>query len=176
MWKLALSCLPAVAGLCLAACESHPPTPPPAASAEAVAPRKAGLWEQRISSGGVTSRTTRVCLDADDDTVLASVATAAGGRCRRQETMKVAEGMWKFTTVCDGAAGKIAADGTVSGDFASRYQILADTSAGGAARRGRLVVDASWKGACPAGMKPGDAVTPDGVKLTAANFASAATH
>src|SRR5262245_40348659 len=175
MWKLALSFAPVVAGLLVAACESHPPNAPAAiASTETVAPRKAGLWEQRISSGG-SARTARLCLDQDDDTVRASVATAAGGRCKRPQTVKVAEGMWKFTTVCDGAGGKVAADGTISGDFASRYQILADTAAG-LARSQRLVVDASWKGACPAGMKPGDAITLDGVKFTAANFASAATH
>lgn len=143
---------------------------PPAPAAE----RRPGLWEQRVSDGQ-NAAVTRICLDAASETALGDYGRAANARCEKHDMALVAPGMWRFSTVCDmGPEGKVTTDGTVSGDFNAHYQVAAESSTLGQDGRRRLLVDATWQGACPAGMKAGEVLFPDGRRESVANLAPAA--
>lgn len=133
--------------------------------------RKAGLWEQKVSNG-TTSQVTRLCLDAASHTAMFYLGESLNrDTCKSHTMTRQADGSWRFDTVCTVGGAQVTSKGVASGDFNAAYQIKMETStlaagqaAGGAPER--FVVDAAWKGPCPAGMKPGDIVSADGTKLT----------
>ena len=83
-----------------------------------------------------------------------------------------ADGMWRFLTVCQTEAGRVSTEGSISGDFTTHYQVDAQIQ-GETGPAERLRVDANLRGDCPAGMKPGDVVMPNGAVHHAADIASA---
>lgn len=159
--------------LTLAACDrrekSAAPESPTAAPAPASAPvptrpvRKPGLWETSASIEGVdTVFTSRLCVDERTDEKLALASAQPGaGECKSTQTRE-ADGSWRFSSVCDlGSGGRATTTGTAAGDFASRYEVRAETTTEGAAvpqmnRSARMTMQATWRGACPADMRPGD--------------------
>ena len=155
--------------LALVACEppkgpetAHTPIAP--AAQNEPAPRKAGLWEVKVSDGA-TSQVTKYCLDAATDRAARDIGRDLNAKnCSRHEMQPLEGGAWKFSTDCDfGAAGHLITEGVATGDFTSGYQLRVETREEGGASHGvrhRLVVDAGWRGACPAGMKPGDVSGP----------------
>jgi hypothetical protein len=160
------------AGLALAGCEKKAETPP-AATAGATTPpaRKAGLWEQRVSSGDRV-QVSRICMDAAVDQRLSwwGAETTKGG-CEKNLVTGGADGGWQFASVCDmGTGGRQTTSGTARGDFDRHYQVAARTSTVGAQAPQmnglhKLTLDAAWQGPCPADMKPGDMAVPGGVKI-----------
>lgn len=163
---LALVC----AGALGACTRPHPPgeaasTPIASVSADA---RKAGLWEQRVSDGE-SVHVTQICLDAASDITLSDYGRQANAQCEKHEVKEAGTDAWRFETVCDSDAGKVTTQGEVRGDTATHYTTTAESTVQGVRRR--LVAEASWKGACPAGMKAGDVIFPDGRRLTVADLA-----
>jgi hypothetical protein len=145
-------------------------------SASAASPRKAGLWEQRVSNGVAPAAITNICLDPAAEGVLTTFGRQANARCEKSEMKQGAQGVWSFATVCDiGGAGKVSTVGEIKGDFISWYQVKATSTVAGQPGEQRLVMDASWKSACPEGMKPGDVVTPDGARHKVADMAPPAS-
>ena len=124
--------------------------------------RKAGLWSQTISTGGM-DQTMKICFDADTDKKMSVAGQAMGDdtQCSKSAVVPIPGG-FKVDSVCDmGASGKIASTATVSGDFNSAYTVkVASTTTGAtmAQANGSHAVDitAKWEGPCPAGMKGGD--------------------
>jgi len=147
---------------------AHAPAAPMAAIALAGgAQQAAGLWEQKVSDRAGVS-VTRYCLDDSAGAALAAFDRQLGGRCSRHDMAQAADGTWRFSTDCDmGAGGKVATEGVIRGDFATHYVVetrsqtiaAADPAIDGA---GRAAADVSRLGACPADMRPGDVVLPDG--------------
>lgn len=177
----------ALAGLAaLAACDRKPdsapktPSPPnsgPTASVQpppapaALPDRAPGLWEQKVSSDGVT-QASQLCLDkavAERFTVWGQNAGREG--CAPAKVAARAGGGFDFTAACDlGENGKSSTVGSVTGDLARAYKVSAEhvvTGAKAPQMNGRhtMTLDAVWKGACPAGMAPGDVRLPGGVKI-----------
>jgi hypothetical protein len=174
----------ATALLALAAChrkpaEDHPKAPaapgaPPAshAAAPTAAPeRTPGLWEQKVSAAGRT-QVTRICLDRAAERRFTWWGQHAGqSACAHTQLTPRAGGGWDFASTCDmGRGGRISTRGTVTGDFAKRYQVTAKSTVSDAAApemngAHELTVEASWQGPCPAGMRPGDMLLPGGMKI-----------
>jgi hypothetical protein len=126
-----------------------------------------GLWSQSVSDRhGV--KTLRYCLDAASAGALAAFNRQLDGRCSRRDMAMAAGGTWRFSTSCDmGAAGKVATEGVIRGDFQTHYFVEAESQTVGAADRAadgpnRVLADIQRLGDCPRDMKAGDVVLPDG--------------
>jgi hypothetical protein len=128
-----------------------------------------GLWSQTVSDRH-GAKTLRYCLDAASAGALAAFNRQLDGRCSRHDIAKAADGTWHFSTSCDmGAAGKVATEGLMRGDFRDHYFIEAESQTVGAADRrangpGRVLADIQRLGDCPKEMKAGDVVMPDGAR------------
>jgi hypothetical protein len=136
----------------------------PGAGAEA---RKAGLWEQKVSDGK-TSQVTRLCLDAGAHRAMEYLGDQLNrDLCTKHDMKQAEDGAWTFASTCRAVGGgEVTTTGSATGDFTSHYQITMTRVEVGGTSPGqtRYVVDAAWKGACPADMKPGDIVLADGRK------------
>lgn len=154
----------------LVACErkASGARPPASAQTGATATRKPGLWEQIVSSEG-RSQVQKLCVGPETAADLARQA-AGGGKCGSAHLAGAAHG-FTFEITCDSAeTGRAHVHGALAGDLSSAYRLTltaTTTGAKGELRNGTRVstVSAQWKGACPAGMKPGDLELPDGVRI-----------
>jgi hypothetical protein len=151
-----------------------------AASAQTFPARKPGLWKQSINAGGRTMDSS-ICLDAATDKKMSAFGQQMGSTC---STMSVtpAPGGWNFNSVCSmSGGGQIATKGTARGDFNSRYQVKASsvtTGARMAMMNGAhdMDVTATWAGACPSGMVPGDMTMPGGIKVNILTMTGGMRH
>jgi hypothetical protein len=126
-----------------------------------------GLWSQSVSDRhGI--KTLRYCLDAASAGALAAFNRQLDGRCSRRDMAMAADGTWRFSTSCDmGAAGKVATEGVIRGDFRTHYFVEAESQTVGAANQSadgpnRMLADIQRLGDCPRDIKAGDVVLPDG--------------
>lgn len=169
--------------LALAACNKKPvdaprtPAPPGAgptsgAAAPAVLPKRApGLWEQKISTRGMT-QVSRICIDPAVEQRFSVWGQQAGkDACSQTKLTPRLGGGWSFASSCDmGEGGKTTTKGEVTGDFAKSYRVSAQSSISGARAAEMngthdMTLEASWQGPCPAGMQPGDMLLPGGMKI-----------
>jgi len=142
----------------------------PAAPASMPA-RKAGLWEQKISMPQMT-QTTKMCLDAAFDQKMKVWGGAAGkSDCSEQRITPHLGGGWDFHSVCKmGESGTVTSDGSATGDFGSHYKVEVNSVTSGspmpqANGPHKILIEADYKGPCPADMKPGDMEMPGGMKI-----------
>jgi hypothetical protein len=146
-----------------------------AAPAAPAAPpsRKAGLWEQKISTDKM-SQTMKMCLDAAADQKMkwwGSQAPSGKSGCAQQSVTPHLGGGWDFHAVCAmGESGTITSDGSATGDFSSHYKVEVTSVTSGspiAQANGphKTSIEATWTGPCPADMKPGDMELPGGMRI-----------
>jgi hypothetical protein len=167
----ALLALIALAG-CQKKTQETPAGPSASVTPQMTAPaRKPGVWEQRVSNGDIV-QVSRVCLDPDVDAKISWWgAQSTKDICQKNLVTHRPDGRWQFSSVCDmGSGGQVTTAGVASGDFASHYQVVGQSSTVGASvahmnGTRRLTIDAAWQGPCPADMKPGDMTLPGGVKI-----------
>ncbi|HLY78620.1 MAG TPA: DUF3617 family protein [Caulobacteraceae bacterium] len=154
----------------LGACHRTVPTPSADVATISVTggPQQApGLWSQTVSDRH-GARTLRYCLDAASAGAMAAFNRQLTGRCSRHDIARAADGTWHFSTSCDmGAAGKVATEGVMRGDFRDHYFVEAESQTIGAADPrangpGRVLADLQRLGDCPKEMKAGDVLMPDG--------------
>ncbi|MDE2485868.1 MAG: hypothetical protein KGO51_00575 [Alphaproteobacteria bacterium] len=134
--------------------------------------RRPGLWEMKMTTEGMT-QASRVCVDAATDAKLGITGVHKGPNpCSEQKMTKTASG-YQIDTVCNlGDAGVLTNHAVMTGDPGSHYTVEMTTTTKGARAAQvngtrKAVMEATWKGACPADMKPGD-VEVGGVKFNAA--------
>lgn len=138
--------------------------------------RKAGLWEQTMSSDRM-NQTTRICLDDATEAKMKWWGSQARGKsdCLDQKITPHLGGGWDFHAVCNmGESGTITSDGQARGDFNSHYTVdVTSTTAGSPMAQAnglhKMKIDAVWKGACPAGWRGGDIELPGGMKMNMAD-------
>ena len=132
------------------------------------APRKEGLWEQKVSDGAHPAQVTRLCLDAGAHRAVAYLGQSLNrDLCSKSGMKRGDDGAWSFSSTCKAPdGGEVTTTGVATGDFTAAYQIKLQRTQTGGRTPGvqRFVVDAAWKGPCPADMKPGDIVLADGHK------------
>ncbi|MAK81897.1 MAG: hypothetical protein CMJ17_08470 [Phenylobacterium sp.] len=156
-------------------------TPLPGQPGAPAAPtRRAGLWEQRLSTEGIV-QVTRICIDDTLDERLSWWGQQATDEsCEKNLVTRRTDGSWQFSSVCDmGTGGKTTTSGVASGDFATRYVITGESSTVGAQapqmNGTRTVnIEAVWQGACPEGFRPGDMELPGGMRVNLLDMAGAA--
>jgi hypothetical protein len=172
---LALAALAAVAACHEKQAPANVAAVPPVAAAPAPTP---GLWIERVSDSH-GAQVTKICLDAAAATSFAALNTSLTGNCSRHDMAQAADGTWHFSTSCDmGQGGQVATEGVVSGDFTSHYTIEARSQTVNAVQSaangpGRVSADIRRAGDCPADMKPGDVVLPNGART---NLSSLPQH
>lgn len=136
--------------------------------------RKPGEWKIQMvpeTTKAAPAMTFQVCLDAETDKALMQAgAGMAGGKCTTSAPMQQDGGI-AFDGSCDLGGMKTKSHTVVSGDFQSSYtmKITSDVEGGPAAMPKHSVItqNATWVGACPAGMAPGDMLMPGGMKVNA---------
>jgi hypothetical protein len=145
---------------------SAPPAPltPPS--------RKAGLWEQKISTAGM-NQSMKMCLDEAVEQKMKWWGSQAPGKadCAEQKITPHLGGGWDFHSVCKmGESGTITSDGQATGDFNSHYKVEISSQTSGspmpqANGPHKTTIEATWQGPCPAGMVGGDMEMPGGMKI-----------
>jgi hypothetical protein len=143
------------------------------AAPQAPPSRKAGLWTQTMTSD-VMNQTIKMCLDAAADQKMKWWGSSQAGKssnCSEQRVTPHLGGGWDFHSVCQmGESGTITSDGSATGDFGSHYkvEVTAVTSGSPMAQANgthKMSIEATWTGACPADMKPGDMELPGGMRI-----------
>jgi hypothetical protein len=133
--------------------------------------RAPGLWEQKVATNGMT-QVSQICLDKAVEQRFSVWGQQAGkSACNETQIRPRGGGGWDFASTCDlGDGGKTATKGAVTGDFARAYKVSAESTVTGARApqmngTHTMTLEASWRGACPAGMAPGDMLLPGGMKI-----------
>ena len=170
----------------LAACEKKPDDRPkapaapgsgptaqaPAPAAPVAMPQRApGLWEQKVTTAGM-SQTTSICIDKTVEQRFSVWGQQAGKNdCTQSQVTPRIGGGWNFASTCNmGETGMTTTKGEVTGDFAKAYKVSAQNTIAGASTpqmngTHQMTIEATWKGPCPAGVKPGDMLLPGGMKI-----------
>lgn len=132
--------------------------------------RKAGLWEQTMSTSGMT-QTSQLCVDAKVEERLGWWSQQASQGACSQNAFAPSAGGWTFSSTCNVGGGKTVTKGVATGDFGSAYEHnMTSTTTGSPTTHmngeHKMTMKAAWKGPCPAGMRPGDMVlSPGGMKI-----------
>lgn len=137
-----------------------------------IPPRKAGEWKiEMVPEKAAPAMTFQLCLDAATDAALMQAgAGMAGGQCTVSAPVQEGGGI-AFDGSCDMGGMKTTSHTVLTGDFQSSYsmQITSDVEGApaGMPKHSVITQNATYVGACPAGMAPGDMVMPGGMKVNA---------
>lgn len=133
-----------------------------AAAQDTLPRRKAGLWETAMQMPGRAgaTMTAQHCVDAKTDEQAQRRALDQGPDTRcEQRNVKRSTGSYEADYSCQGPRGRTEGRMSLKGDFDSRYtmdnQMRFDPPRGGMSEA-KMTMEGVWKGACPAGMKPGE--------------------
>lgn len=138
------------------------------ASAGELPARRPGLWETTVSIASMagSAPAMRMCIDAATDDLL-SRDESRGQRCQRVEVRREGE-RYRIRAVCRLAATTSTTEGFFEGDFSRRYHGELQTHYA-PAQRGvaptKVLLDGRWLGPCPADLRPGDMLLPDGRRV-----------
>ena len=145
----------------------------PAQAGPTFPPRKAGLWEMQMSQieGTKDVMTVSHCVDANTDKLMQEYGNQQPRMNRKackEETRNEAGKMMVHREVCQEGSTKVSTHIVMSGDFNSHYTVQSTTTYDPpdpkrSAKEMRM--EASWKGACAAGQRPGDMIVPGGMKM-----------
>lgn len=139
-----------------------------AALADDYPPRKAGLWEVTISAGENVSHTMKMCIDPDTDQLFHKFGTDLRTKhCARNDvkvdgSVVTADSECKVgsTTITTTSVTNFTGDSAYHVDVKTHFDppLLGKSDAS-------VTQDGKWTGPCPAGMKPGDFILANGMKI-----------
>ncbi len=147
-----------------------------AASPTDYPPRKPGLWEMSLQTGGATgaktlaAHVTQQCIDTASDKAMREMGMGIGEKMCSKQEMRAEGGGFVVDSVCridlgSGTASTATTHGVISGDFGSAYRMVMRSTYDPpmmGRTQGETVMEAKWLGPCKAGQKPGDMVMPGG--------------
>jgi len=124
---------------------------------------EAGLWETGMDVSGI-KMTTQICMDGSEASSRRALtppsreqASAAAERnCEKQDVHPIPGG-YSVDTTCTSRGRVTHVSGTVTGDFRTHYTMDMTVDSNG--RTQPMHMESHRVGACPAGMKPGEART-----------------
>jgi hypothetical protein len=130
--------------------------------------RKSGLWEMTIGGPAMPgAMTMQMCVDEKTDDLARSAGGEMQANCTKNEIRR--DGNRVITeSVCKLGASTATTRGVFTGDFASSYSFEMKTTyepAIGGMKDGVSQGSARWTGPCKAGMRPGDLILPNGMKM-----------
>jgi len=134
-------------------------------SAQSAGPHvEAGLWESGMDIQGI-KMTTQICMDGSEASSRRAFAPQNRGRpgaaaenpCEKQDIHPIPGG-YSVDTTCTSRGRTTHVSGKVTGDFKTRYTIDMVVNSEGQPPQ-PMHMESRRVGACPAGMKPGEART-----------------
>jgi hypothetical protein len=135
--------------------------------------RKPGLWQLKIEfmNRQVPAQTVKQCIDAATDKLMNSSYTG-GVSCSKQDVSKSGATM-TIDTVCQVGPATNTSHAVIDGSFDSGYTMnVTSTRTGGPPLPGlppgaatHTTITATWLGPCAAGMRPGDMIMANGMKM-----------
>jgi hypothetical protein len=129
--------------------------------------RKSGLWETVMQGdSGAPPVTAKQCVDSDLEKKLgidwSQSSQAMGFSCDKPSVTKSA-GMIVSKNTCKTGTATIKSTSTITGDMEKAYKMVVNSSMDPAPmpqmKNSTTTITATLKGACPAGMAPGDMTT-----------------
>lgn len=140
----------------------------PAAGADSLPPRKAGLWESKTTTDDGTM-SAKQCIDAQTDQLAKNAVSGPGGAgdaCSKQSVTKTATG-YETESVCKFGPMSTEGKGVITGDFDSLIKMEMATTVSGIPGQDKPVtrkstIENRWLGPCEEGQKPGDIIMSDG--------------
>ncbi len=137
----------------------------PATAQDGFPKRKPGLWEVSMQAPGLgTPMAMQQCVDAASDAAMQRRAMSGepGAQCKHLSTKPIAGGV-EVRGECTGPQGRQQIVSRMAGDMNARYtvvnEVTFDPPRHGQAKAA-MTMEAVHKGACPAGMKPGEMQMP----------------
>lgn len=132
--------------------------------------RKPGLWAVTVVAGGRKGPgVIQQCIDEATDAKMMRMASQAEGQnCSRNELTKDGSN-YAFASECAISGSKVVSKGLFKGDFNSKYEgevVTTFTPPLFGHAESKTTIVATWEGACPAGMSPGDMRLPNGMKMS----------
>lgn len=143
-----------------------------AAAAVDLPKRKSGLWEVKTSMPDMPPQMQqaplKVCVDQKSDDMTQQVADAEAKKNCSKSDIKRDGDRWVIHSVCKEQGITMTTDGVFTGNFDSAYK--AEMKAAYqppimGMSNSRMIMDAKYVGACPAGMKAGEMMLPNGKKF-----------
>ena len=138
----------------------------PAAAQDYLPPRKAGLWEVKMTTEGhgMPPTTSEQCIDAETDKLMNAMSDNIQ-TCSKRDIKKSGNTI-VVDSVCKVGPMTITAQAVASGDFNSAYSVKVTSKREGgptlpglaADGKSSMSIDAKWMGACKADQKPGDMI------------------
>lgn len=173
LFAAGLAVLVAVAGYYLwhrHTADARPETPPPVsapASPQSPDPfphRRAGLWEQHTIVAGAPAAVSKLCMDQATEAVL----IGGGAQTARADCPVFQSQTVGTATISDATCKKgdltvsTHTVGTFVGDTQFHLDVRSHSTGVNAPLDSAVSIDGTWTGACPANMKPGDLMLPNG--------------
>ena len=128
--------------------------------------RRPGLWELKIGSQD-REQISKQCIDAGTDARMREMGGQIGQMCRRISG-RLSGDSYVSESECRMAGSLIHSKAAFQGDLSCDYrgEIVSTFTPPLMGQSGSTTsLKARWIGACPAGMKPGDALLPNGAKV-----------
>ena len=136
-------------------------------------PRKAGLWEMKMTmeGGPMPAQVMQHCVDAATDKQMQQMGgNMRAENCSRQDVRRSGATI-TIDSVCKVGDMTMTSQGTVTGSFDSGYTMkMTSKREGGPAVPGmpaetKMTIEAKWTGACKPDQKPGDVIMGNGMKM-----------
>jgi len=140
--------------------------------------RHSGWWEfSSMTTTGRSLGTQGLCVSPATEAKFSAFDQITqerliGNRCSRVDFKHGSDG-WTFDVACDTGisadlgGGIVTSKGVIKGDISTRYHVQMTVIQAGETHQG--TVEAAWKGACPAGRKPGDLAVDGSVEVNVLN-------
>lgn len=136
-----------------------------AGAADAPPKRQAGLWELQAQGRPMAGR---MCVGNDEDFSRHEKPEGGRGDCDPPSWRKLGADRWAMEQVCRMPGSKATHRSEVSGDFSKQIQVRTETHyEPPRAGKADVVHEMAFArvGDCPAGVKPGSMVLPNGMVL-----------
>jgi hypothetical protein len=134
------------------------------ASADAPVPhQRAGLWETSMTMMG-RPFLTQSCIDAASEEKMSVFSSQLRHRnCKSGAVTHNADGSWTAVSVCEFTPGNVSTTrAIITGDFNSRIAMAMHTDRPGMPD---MQMTMTWQGPCKPGMRGGDVIMGNGMKM-----------
>src|SRR5262249_18565586 len=137
-------------------------------------PRKAGLWELKMTLEGrnIAMPSFQHCIDAATDKQMNTLGAGMRPEQCSKKDVQVAGSTITMDSVCDLGNGMTATShAVVTGDFNSAYVVKVNSKRSGGPEvpgmppETNMTIEAKWLGPCKADQKPGDMMMGNGMKM-----------
>jgi hypothetical protein len=125
--------------------------------------QKVGLWQTSMKMMG-QDITSQSCIDAASEAKMNAFSTQLRNKnCKASQITHNIDGSWTSVSTCEFSPGQMhTTKTTVTGDFNSKFTAVMHTDRPGAKD---MTMTSTWLGACKPGMKGGDVIMSNGMKM-----------